>query len=342
MKTKESSCQSKKFTSPLAGSAVIVLPEAFMKFLIAETLQRRWVEEPPAGWIAAREVGVISAEEARMLGYQPKADLVLQNPSTSQRVWIELEISRADPAANHVKFGSAHLLNPLPASDAFVSLVSRHVTPGRSNLAAHAVWLLRAGGLRAFQMPLLPQLDAVTIKQLNQGGLSLDRLPTPDLGEILLATEPDGSSDGSGIYRVTNRLEVILNIHQWNKDMVSEVARAAWGRRRVRYFVHDKSSNLFAPSKFAAYTRIPKAPSSDEPLPYNPAMTVQAYSKVPHDTLIFDGRKAWQRISSLSFQVTKARDCPPRLQEHFRSWLAIHEDALHSDLHEAEILIENP
>lgn len=319
----------------------MVLLDVFMKFLIADTLQRRWVDEPPAGWTASREVGVISAVEARMLGYQPKADLMLQNTSTSQRVWIELEISRADPAANHVKFGSAHLMNPLPAGDAFVSLVSRHVTLGRSNLAAHAVWLLRASGLRAFQMPLLPQLDATTIKQLNQGSLSLDRIPTPDLGEILLATVPDGSSEGSGIYRVTNRLEVILNIHQWNKDMVSEDTRAAWGRRRVRYFVHDRSSHLFAPSKFAAYTRIPKVPSSDEPLPYNPAMTVRAYSKVPHDTPIFDGRKAWQRISSLGFQVTKARDCPSRIQEHFRSWLAIHENALHCSLDEAEILIEN-
>ena len=71
-------------------------------------------------------------------------------------------------------------------------------------------------------MPLLPELDALTIKRLNQGEVSLDKLPTPDLGEILLATEPVGSSEGSGIYRVTNRLEVILNIHQWNKDMASE------------------------------------------------------------------------------------------------------------------------
>jgi hypothetical protein len=311
-----------------------------MKFHLAETLQRWWVESPPTGWTASREVGVISAGEARMLGYQPKADLMLQNASTRQRVWIELEVSRADPAANHMKFGSAHLLNPLPTSDAFVSLVSRHIATGRSNLAAHATWLLRANGLRAFQMPLLPELDALTIKRLNQGEVSLDKLPTPDLGEILLATEPDGSSDGSGIYRVTNRLEVILNIHQWNKDMAEADARAAWGRRRVRYFVHDRSSNLFAPSKFAAYTRIPKAPAADEPLPYNPAMTMRAYSKVPHDTPIFDGRKAWQRISSLGFEVTQARDCPLRVQGYFRSWLAIHKDTLHSSFDEAEILIE--
>jgi hypothetical protein len=312
-----------------------------MKFLVAKALQRRWVEHPPAGWAASREVRLISADEGRMLGYQPTVDLMLRNVESRQRVWIEVEVSRADPAANHMKFGSAHLLHPLPACDAFVSLVSRDVAPGRSNLAAHATWLLRVNGLRAFQLPLLPGLSGRTIKQLNQGELPLDRLPTPDLGEILLATESVGSTHGSGIYHVTNRLEVILNIHQWNKDMAQASARTAWGRRRVRYFVHDRSSELFAPSKFAAYTRIPVAADPDEPIPYNPAMTVQAYSKIPHDTPIFDGRKAWQKISSLGFQVTKAPDCPPRIQEHFRSWVTVHATTLNADFNEAEILFES-
>jgi hypothetical protein len=312
-----------------------------MKFLVAEALQRRWVESPPAGWVASREVRLISAEEGRMLGYQPTVDLMLRNEVSDARVWIEVEISRADPAANHMKFGSAHLLNPLPARDAFVSLVSRDIAPGRSNLAAHATWLLRANGLRAFQLPLLPGLSGQTIKQLNQGDLPLDQLPTPELGEILLATQPVGSANGSGIYYVTNRLEVILNIHQWNKDMANGDTRSAWGRRRVHYFVHDSNSGLFAPSKFAAYTRIPKEPNQDEPLPYNPAMTVSAYSRIPHDTPIFDGRKAWQKISSLDFQVTKAADCQPRIQEHFRSWLALHATTLHADFNTAELLIES-
>lgn len=64
-----------------------------------------------------------------MLGYLPKADLMLRNQETSQRIWIEIEVSRADPSANQVKFGSAHLLDPLPPEDAFVSLVSRDAIP---------------------------------------------------------------------------------------------------------------------------------------------------------------------------------------------------------------------
>ena len=138
-----------------------------MKFHLAETLQRRWVEQPPAGWVASREPAGIGPAEARLLGYQPKADLLLREADSGKRVWIELEISRADPAANPVKFGSAHLLSPLPPEDAFVSLVSRDIAGGRANLTAHAVWLLRTGGLRAFQMPLLPEFKEATTQDMR-------------------------------------------------------------------------------------------------------------------------------------------------------------------------------
>ncbi len=312
-----------------------------MKFHLAEALQHRWVERPPAGWTASREVALLDRAEARILGYQPKADLMLQHLESSRRVWIELEISRADPVANPVKFGSAHLLKPLPPSDSFVSLVSRDIAAGRANLTAHAVWLLRSSGLRAFQMPLMPELDAKAIKLLNQGKRDLNDLPTTDLGELLEATMPIAAADGAGIYRVTNRLEVFLNIHQWNKDMTDSQSRTAWGCRRVRYFVHDPRSNLFAPSKFAAYTRIPEAAGNEEPPPFNPAMTVRYYSRIPHDTPIFDGRRAWHRIASLGFQVLPAMECPYIIHRHFKAWLAMHSSSIHTDFDESVILVDS-
>ncbi len=107
-----------------------------MKFHLAEALQRNWVKLPPTGWTAKREVALLDRAEARILGYQPKVDLMLQHQESSRRVWIELEVSRADPVANPVKFGSAHLIKPLPATDAFVSLVSRDIAVGRANLTA--------------------------------------------------------------------------------------------------------------------------------------------------------------------------------------------------------------
>ena len=62
--------------------------------------------------------------------------------------------------------------------------------------------------------------------------------------------------------------------------------------------------------------------------------------QVPHDTPIFDGRKGWQKISSLGFQVTKASECPALIQKQFRSWLVLHEATILTDFDEAEILIK--
>jgi hypothetical protein len=76
----------------------------------------------------------VTAEVEDLLGYAPQADVVLQEVATGRRVWVELEVSRADPVANHAKFATAHLVSPMPAGDAFVSMVSRHVVRGRSNL----------------------------------------------------------------------------------------------------------------------------------------------------------------------------------------------------------------
>ena len=50
---------------------------------------------------------------------------------STRRLWIEFEISRADPAANHAKFATAHLFRPWGPSDAFVSMISAHVARAR-------------------------------------------------------------------------------------------------------------------------------------------------------------------------------------------------------------------
>lgn len=68
------------------------------------------MERPSAGWTASREVALLDRAESRILGYQPKADLMLLYRESSRQVRIELEISRAEPVANPVKIGSAHLL----------------------------------------------------------------------------------------------------------------------------------------------------------------------------------------------------------------------------------------
>jgi hypothetical protein len=90
------------------------------------------------------------------LGYDPRADVVLTNTASKTRVWIEFEVSRADPVANQTKFATAHLFLPQTPADHFVAMVSPHIDRGRRNLAAGAIRLMRRVGMSAFQTTLLP------------------------------------------------------------------------------------------------------------------------------------------------------------------------------------------
>lgn len=273
-----------------------------------------------------------------MLGYSPCVDLLLQSTSSSDRLWIEFEVSRADPVANHAKFASAHLIQSLPESDVFVSLVSNDVAKGRANLSAHAVYLLRVAGLRAFQMTLLPVLDGAYIKRLNQGKTALKLLPDPNIREVIDLTRPIGRREPgkAEIYYATNRLEVLLNLHQWNRDIADEKYRSAWGKRKVRYLVADIKSGRFAPSKFCAYTRMPG--NKELFASRIPAMTIPAYSKIEQSNTIFDGQKARLRLETLGFHPIPATELPSQRRVHLKSWATLHQTSLILDLENTVIL----
>jgi hypothetical protein len=309
-----------------------------MKFGLASELQRRFVECPPTGWSARKEAGLLTPEVTRILGYRPSVDLLLESKSTPDRIWIEFEISRADPVANHTKFASAHLIDPLPGTDAFVSLISNDVAIGRANLAAHAVYLLRIAGLRAFQMPLLPTLDAQAIKRLNQGRSGFDSLPDPGLPDVIELTRPVGrpTNAGTQIYYATNRLEVLLNLHQWNHEIADPECRAHWGKRNVRYLVADPASGLFAPSKFCAYTRM--LPSSVPPESRTPAMTIPAYAAIEQANGIFDGQKARLRLERIGFRRLLLTAAPAPLRSIFQKWRGLHQSSLNISEETCEIL----
>ncbi len=319
-----------------------------MKFLLARELQDRLVRNPPPGWRARMEIGLLSRSLTEMIGYEPTADLVLESVSTNERIWIEFEISRADPVANHAKFGSAHLINPLPPSDAFVSLVSADVARGRANLAAHAIFLLRGVGLRAFQMPLLSQIDGVTIKQLNQGKAPIQNLPTPDMREVIDLTRPLAVEGCSEIYYATNSLEVLLNLHGWNKEITTNAsAGLKWGRRRVRYLVFDRKSGLFAPAKFCAYTRMKRGGFENGGVTVVPTMTIDTYAAIDQGHSLFDGQKAWKRLARLGFTRINARDCDMMTAKLLKEWIRdrsnavlwTRKDAISWSLHELRFAI---
>ncbi len=118
---------------------------------LANFLQEAFAQQPPSGWSCRREMRVLSSDLEQLLGYSPRADVCLESTDTSRRIWIEFEISRADPVANHAKFATAHCSSRFATSETFVSMVSSHVARGRRNLASNTVHLLRHVGISLFK-----------------------------------------------------------------------------------------------------------------------------------------------------------------------------------------------
>src|SRR5690349_4299212 len=94
-------------------------------------LQAEFARQRPIEWQCRHETPILSAELERLLGYAPRADVILERSDGSRRLWIEFEVSRADPVANHAKFATAHLFSQQLPADVFVSMVSAHVAKGR-------------------------------------------------------------------------------------------------------------------------------------------------------------------------------------------------------------------
>jgi hypothetical protein len=198
-------------------------------------LQERFAAHCPAGWQCEAETRLLTRELADLLGYAPRADVLLRQAGSGRRLWIEFEVSRADPVANHAKFATAHLFQPQPQSDVFVSMVSRHVDRGRRNLAANTIHLMRHVGMQAIQTVLLPTLAGPEVKRFNhmskedlrQTGLDVQ----PEL-ERVLAVTTRGEAGEHRIYLAGEVVEVLLNARAWNREVATPLGRQLWGRRR--------------------------------------------------------------------------------------------------------------
>ena len=204
---------------------------------LARYLAGALTKSAPPGWRGvSAEHNLFSRELAERVGYSPAADLVVENTGQGRRIWVEFEISRADPVANHAKFAVAHLVQQF--DDTFVSMVSTHVVAGRRALCAHAVTMMRRLGLDAFQTSLLPQLDGNSIKRLNHlTVLEISRECPPvdaEWDRLLAVATPFADRAGVRILLIGDPAEAAWNVHQWNLDLSTDIGRGQWAGKRVR------------------------------------------------------------------------------------------------------------
>ncbi len=307
---------------------------------LAAYLQQEFANKCPSGWTCRPEIRLLSDKLESFLGYKPRVDVLLARADGSQRLWIEFEVSRADPVANHAKFATAHLFQPQPDTDAFLSMISSHVIPGRQNLAANTILLMRYIGMNAFQTVLLPHKSPAEIKCLNH--LSPTRLAAENLDvkrEIQRAISVSQvvlAASGRYLHFVGHIREVMLNLQRWNEDLATPQGRALWGKRTITYFVFDPRSKSFAPSKFCAYLSRP-TPAGPKiltsPAAVRSEMTVNFYVTLDRTERRFDGHRAHSHLENNLAMSRHEADEVPQVFSLFEQWLKGHGDSitLHCD-----------
>ena len=295
-------------------------------------LQEQFRAHCPTGWSCSAEQSLLSEEMSDLLGYQSRADVRLSRNDGSRHLWIEFEISRADPVANHAKYGTACIFAPRGPEHAFVSMVSSHITRGRANLAAASIYLLRRTGVQAFQTSLFPHVGPKEIKAFNGQDKSIlsgeKRLDVgPEIERSIAISAPVLHQYQHRIYFASNTLEVLLNARRWNAQMQEHGLRNLWGKRTVTYFVSDPFSHQFAPSKFCGFIssgmlgqglqgEVSCSPGVE-------LMGVSDYAALDESESRFDGHLARNHlVRRLGFKEIREFDASDVLRKAFARWLA--------------------
>ncbi|WOD40456.1 hypothetical protein [Nodosilinea sp. E11] len=295
-------------------------------------LQAEFARQLPHGWSCRSEVQVLPKELVNVLGYSSRVDILLEREQDSKKLWIEFEISRADPVANHAKFATSHLFKPQHSNDAFISMVSSHVTRGRRNLAANSISLMREVGMNAFQTVLLPQFSPREIKRINHLPQELILVESLDIkAEIFRAISVSEfvlDLQDRRLHFAGDFLEVFLNLRQWNYEILHDpTAQDKWGQRTITYFVFDPYSRKFAPSKFCAYSGIWKHRKTTSSLQTsgssNSVMTVDFYTILDGAYSNFDGRRARIHLTNCLGMTAINLLQAPHFEKIFEEWLNI-------------------
>lgn len=281
----------------------LALVGTLANFLVAEISRLK-----RANWSFLPEGRLFDDRVAARLDFDPRVDLLLLRPDGS-RVAIELEISRADPVANQVKFLLAREQGALRRDDVFVSMVSSHVVSGRRAVAAAFTRHMRSRGLAAFQASLLPFTLPQEIKALNGASaedLRERRLPVHDeIARVFEIVEPRGDTREHRIHFAADVTDVIANLWRFNDGL--ERGEPGWTRRSVQYFVVDPASQQFAPAKFCAF--VPASIDGEAAAP--PTMTFDVYAGLGEGDPRFDGHRARTHLARrLAFETVTLSESP--------------------------------
>lgn len=287
---------------------------------LALHLQEELARTAPRGWqVVGKEWPLLAKHVSDQAGYAPAADLCVENAASKQRIWVEFEISRADPVANHVKFAAAQLFKKWEDTDTFVAMVSPHVTRGRRTLAAHTIVLMRQLGMRAHQTVLFPSASGDDIARLNHMPIAdLRRVcppVEPEWQRLLAVAHPVAENSRYRLHFAGDPSVVGWNVHRWNEEIVNTNCELLWrgqrGHRTIEHFTWWPRAGLFAPTKFTAFV-----PTND-----GLGMSMALYAHLDESEPRFDGHVAWKHLARIGFEKVDVAD-DERVARAFRDWHA--------------------
>jgi len=137
-----------------------LLTESQLDKLIADRIEqelRRRGAEDVAAWTQSPTFPTPLEKE---VGCRPKTNVKFQGTIQSiKRVgWVEVELKRADPGANPLKFYILYKNNPPKEHEYFFSALSHLLNPGRRNLTRYFTEnILREVMPRAYAVDILPE-----------------------------------------------------------------------------------------------------------------------------------------------------------------------------------------
>jgi len=310
---------------------------------LARYLQEQFLACCPAGWRCTVERPLLDKRDRALLGYDPRADVMLERMDGSRRLWIEFEISRADPAANHAKFATAHVLRLWAESDAFVSMISAHVVRGRRNLGAGMIHVMRQVGIDAFQTILLPDLNRERIKALNHDAQVLQVVRPdvlPEIERVLAVAEPVAVRTEGRLHFAADVFDVLLNLRRWNEEADDPRRAEKWRRRAVRYVVVDPATGWCAPAKFAAYVLLPRRDAARPmPIGIDNGLTFERYLQLDQAEPLFDGNRAWTYLTRRLGFTSCAYGEATIASKAFDVWYARRERLLQIDREKIRLLV---
>lgn len=289
------------------------------------------------------ERALLDVRDRALLGYDPRADVSLERTDGTRRLWIEFEISRADPAANHAKFATAHVLRPWGTADAFVSMISAHVARGRRNLGAGMIHVMRQVGIDAFQTLLLPDLNRDRIKALNHDARALQEAHPdvlPEIERVLAVAEPVAVRREGRLHFAADVFDVLLNLRRWNEEADDPDRAEIWRRRAVRYVVIDPATGWCAPAKFAAYILLPSRDTATRTTTgIDSGLTFEHYLMLDQAEPLFDGHRAWTYLTRRLGFTSRSYGEAPIESAAFDDWYARRDRLLQIEREHVRLLV---